>query len=107
MGTDRADTRELDAPTIRESCQHRSACGNDGAGNPERLCRKSDRRADHRRRHWRSYHGLRRGIEEDQIGRAHAELQSLMRISYAVFCLKKKKTTASQTIHKTTTANTK
>src|SRR3546814_1583576 len=27
----------------------------------------------------------------DQIGRAHAELQSLMRISYAVFCLKKKK----------------
>src|SRR3546814_7607752 len=28
-----------------------------------------------------------------EIGRAHAELQSLMRISYAVFCLKKKKTT--------------
>src|SRR3546814_3835043 len=26
-----------------------------------------------------------------KIGRAHAELQSLMRISYAVFCLKKKK----------------
>src|SRR3546814_2342870 len=26
----------------------------------------------------------------EQIGRAHAELQSLMRISYAVFCLKKK-----------------
>src|SRR3546814_16887392 len=26
----------------------------------------------------------------DQIGRAHVELQSLMRISYAVFCLKKK-----------------
>src|SRR3546814_14921285 len=25
-----------------------------------------------------------------QIGRAHAELQSLMRISYAVFCLQKK-----------------
>src|SRR3546814_3124033 len=25
-----------------------------------------------------------------EIGRAHAELQSLMRISYAVFCLKKK-----------------
>src|SRR3546814_10267832 len=30
-----------------------------------------------------------RALEE--IGRAHAELQSLMRISYAVFCLKKKK----------------
>src|SRR3546814_1021965 len=29
----------------------------------------------------------------DQIGRAHSELQSLMRISYAVFCLKKKKNT--------------
>src|SRR3546814_9785345 len=28
-----------------------------------------------------------------QIGRAHVELQSLMRISYAVFCLKKKKKT--------------
>src|SRR3546814_9895516 len=27
-----------------------------------------------------------------QIGRAHAELQSLMRISYAVFCLKNKQT---------------
>src|SRR3546814_7749026 len=26
-----------------------------------------------------------------QIGRAHVELQSLMRISYAVFCLKKTK----------------
>src|SRR3546814_1917399 len=26
-----------------------------------------------------------------QIGRAHVELQSLMRISYAVFCLTKKK----------------
>src|SRR3546814_9497642 len=26
-----------------------------------------------------------------QIGRAHSELQSLMRLSYAVFCLKKKK----------------
>src|SRR3546814_8148829 len=27
----------------------------------------------------------------EEIGRAHVELQSLMRISYAVFCLKKKK----------------
>src|SRR3546814_3584389 len=26
-----------------------------------------------------------------EIGRAHVELQSLMRISYAVFCLKKKR----------------
>src|SRR3546814_5663595 len=29
-------------------------------------------------------------IVTDQIGRAHAELQSLMRNSYAVFCFKKK-----------------
>src|SRR3546814_9231299 len=28
--------------------------------------------------------------QTQQIGRAHVELQSLMRISYAVFCLKKK-----------------
>src|SRR3546814_4646038 len=28
---------------------------------------------------------------DPEIGRAHVELQSLMRISYAVFCLKKKK----------------
>src|SRR3546814_2090751 len=28
--------------------------------------------------------------ERAKIGRAHVELQSLMRISYAVFCLKKK-----------------
>src|SRR3546814_4500154 len=30
-------------------------------------------------------------VVEVQIGRAHVELQSLMRISYAVFCLNKKK----------------
>src|SRR3546814_6005714 len=29
-------------------------------------------------------------LELGEIGRAHVELQSLMRISYAVFCLKKK-----------------
>src|SRR3546814_7317834 len=28
-------------------------------------------------------------VQAVEIGRAHAELQSLMRISYAVFCLKK------------------
>src|SRR3546814_7094317 len=32
-----------------------------------------------------------------QIGRAHVELQSLMRISYDVFCLKKKKKTKNHT----------
>src|SRR3546814_7570287 len=34
-----------------------------------------------------------------EIGRAHAELQSLMRISYAVFCLKKKNTKQIHTNH--------
>src|SRR3546814_5770565 len=34
-----------------------------------------------------------------QIGRAHSELQSLMRISYAVFCLKKKNKIATTHIH--------
>src|SRR3546814_1102301 len=29
-------------------------------------------------------------VRHPEIGRAHVELQSLMRISYAVFCLKKK-----------------
>src|SRR3546814_4125011 len=33
-----------------------------------------------------------------EIGRAHVELQSLMRISYAVFCLNKKKHTHSHTL---------
>src|SRR3546814_2634837 len=39
-----------------------------------------------------------RDLEADasQIGRAHVELQSLMRISYAVFCLKKKKNNCKQ-----------
>src|SRR3546814_7274147 len=32
-----------------------------------------------------------RPLVEEEIGRAQSELQSLMRISYAVFCLKKKK----------------
>src|SRR3546814_6904028 len=38
----------------------------------------------------------RRAVRRAEIGRAHAELQSLMRISYAVFCLKKKKSTSSK-----------
>src|SRR3546814_4749482 len=35
-------------------------------------------------------------VEAEEIGRAHAELQSLMRISYAVFCLKKKNNNKSK-----------
>src|SRR3546814_8122027 len=39
---------------------------------------------------------------EVKIGRAHVELQSLMRISYAVFCLKKKNNKTTQYIKQTT-----
>src|SRR3546814_3967049 len=42
----------------------------------ERQCQQDDQRLPH--------------APESEIGRAHVELQSLMRISYAVFCLKKK-----------------
>src|SRR3546814_9552167 len=48
----------------------------------------------------------------DEIGRAPSELQSLMRISYAVFCLKKKTATQQNTTNisyktsHTTTLNT-
>src|SRR3546814_10286322 len=59
-------------------------------------------------RPFRSASAGKRAISLDQIGRAHVELQSLMRISYAVFCLKKKNTeTTTITTHnkskKTTT----
>src|SRR3546814_9392609 len=47
---------------------------------------------------------LHRRDQLEQIGRATSELQSLMRISYAVFCLKKKTKHLST---QTTTSNTK
>src|SRR3546814_6546656 len=41
------------------------------------------------------------GSVRQEIGRAPSELQSLMRISYAVFCLKKKNNTHNkQALHK-------
>src|SRR3546814_6416273 len=40
---------------------------------------------------------LRREQPRQQIGRAHVELQSLMRTSYAVFCLKEKNTRSRTT----------
>src|SRR3546814_7364178 len=39
-----------------------------------------------------------------EIGRATSELQSLMRISYAVFCLKKKKNTHTKNTERYTNA---
>src|SRR3546814_6715711 len=41
-----------------------------------------------------------------EIGRAHVELQSLMRISSAVFCLKKKQKTTTHTLTPTTSTHT-
>src|SRR3546814_2321997 len=43
---------------------------------------------------WHGFGGWKRRSEEHT-----SELQSLMRISYAVFCLKKKKTNEDNTIH--------
>src|SRR3546814_4960268 len=56
------------------------------------------RRAAQLREHF--LEGLRGHADDDvgEIGRAHSELQSLMRISYAVFCLKKKIKKATYTI---------
>src|SRR3546814_1292088 len=41
-----------------------------------------------------------------EIGRAHSELQSLMRISYAVFCLKKNTNTRTNNNNKPSTTKT-
>src|SRR3546814_3461251 len=55
-----------------------------------------DNRADHRNAQTREQLSQYRAAQNTEIGRAHVELQSLMRISYAVFCLKKKTTTLDQ-----------
>src|SRR3546814_5190049 len=49
--------------------------------------------------HWDAYEYMNNGRSEEHT----SELQSLMRISYAVFCLKKKKTHYKHTREKTTT----
>src|SRR3546814_2296173 len=49
------------------------------------------------------FHGRRIAVIENEFGRSEehtSELQSLMRISYAVFCLKKKKTNTLTAIYK-------
>src|SRR3546814_4687772 len=51
---------------------------------------------DRKRTHRRDQILAQLRVEGVEIGRAHVELQSLMRISYAVFCLKKKKQTTTQ-----------
>src|SRR3546814_7714841 len=60
--------------------------------------------ASRRRRRWRRRCGRsrRRGRLGDRSEEHTSELQSLMRISYAVFCLKKKKKQQKSTRHRTT-----
>src|SRR3546814_1346358 len=62
----------------------------------QRECARELRRADSRREYRRERRECRRSEEHT------SELQSLMRISYAVFCLKKKKNTSTKIHHKTT-----
>src|SRR3546814_8949133 len=73
-------------------------CGFDNMGGIGMRSRDSSRRGGQRSR------GRKEGDEYagQEIGRATSELQSLMRISYAVFCLKKKNdiSTKTNTIYK-------
>src|SRR3546814_9227387 len=65
------------------------------------LFRSHRQRPCHRRRQ-RDVLGQSSGHAADRAGRSEehtSELQSLMRISYAVFCLKKKNTTQEHTKH--------
>src|SRR3546814_7627083 len=70
--------------------QHRQRRRRAAGGGPRQLPRAAQgRRAPHLRARGRRVRL--RGAGGEEIGRATSELQSLMRISYAVFCLKKKK----------------
>src|SRR3546814_4534339 len=74
-----------------------------GFGNGEAfdIIAPAGKQADDTRQHARL-------VVNQQIGRATSELQSLMRISYAVFCLKKKKNyTQHPTAHATQTTTNK
>src|SRR3546814_4660301 len=109
VGADIADHRRL----------HRSDIGDDGTSLDLRSCLGRERRVrtdrnaeDHQ---VGALHGL-GGITVERVGKAElvdggarseehtSELQSLMRISYAVFCLKKKNRTKLET---TSTNNNK
>src|SRR3546814_10687119 len=70
--------------------------GQDAFGIDQRLGAAERNHADFRRRRERRYHEWRpnrgrRGIFLERSEEHTSELQSLMRISYAVFCLNKKK----------------
>src|SRR3546814_2945585 len=85
------DARRARLPRLRRRLLGSGAC----AGDPDALAAQAEDDAHHRRRQAR----LRRHRSEEHT----SELQSLMRISYAVFCLKKKKKTTTQyTTYRTT-----
>src|SRR3546814_1274456 len=74
--------------TLFRSRGHRTAAPLRGGGRSH-----SDRQQVHRRpRVGVRSDGARRAVRGDRSEEHTSELQSLMRISYAVFCLKKKKT---------------
>src|SRR3546814_9956504 len=79
IGSDRGHTRP-DLPIIGE---RRSAAAGDGVGVGRQLV------GNH-------IASIRKAEAEDRSEEHTSELQSLMRISYAVFCLKKKKTTSKE-----------
>src|SRR3546814_2208234 len=76
-----------------------------GGNRPQQKLRRSGAFAPQRGAHYRLVPALRAGSRSrsarrwPEIGRATSELQSLMRISYAVFCLKKKTYTTTHTLH--------
>src|SRR3546814_1649691 len=94
-----ADERAV-RPSRRPPCDHRPACDCRAARGD---CRRDARRRQappraRRRTQGRARSGARRGCAPADRAALRSEehtseLQSLMRISYAVFCLKKKKTT--------------
>src|SRR3546814_5203907 len=75
--------------TLFRSTSERREHGRGQRRGPSGPCRpRRQVRAGRRSRHWGNLHGLRGAARSEEHT---SELQSLMRISYAVFCLKKKK----------------
>src|SRR3546814_12981672 len=76
------DTAHLDPRTVEIGVEQGHAIGGTGAiGLRRRACEQQNLVGD------LSGRGPHLSAGDAKIGRAHAELQSLMRISYAVFCL--------------------
>src|SRR3546814_7798417 len=93
--------RQLTGGTERRSARNRSAGRRPiDVVAPEVEAQRLRAVADHRlRRPLVARVEQRQRASRDQIGRATSELQSLMRTSYAVFCLKKNTTSYIKPIH--------